>query len=137
MAFLDTYRQQAALLIRTIPFVAKEAAFALKGGRAGRMPLPATSASEFVESILARSLSPDVVTSYRGHGSTEFKLQPSIFRKAGTKENEHILLRELIAAHPEDFHGDTSALETLVRMQQFRCRAPLSASQSRGAAAQS
>ncbi len=34
MAFLDTYRQQVALLIRTIPFVAKEAAFALKGDTA-------------------------------------------------------------------------------------------------------
>ena len=34
MAFLDAYRQQVALLIRTIPFVAKETAFALKGGTA-------------------------------------------------------------------------------------------------------
>jgi len=34
MAFLDTYRQQVALLIRTIPFVAKETVFALKGGTA-------------------------------------------------------------------------------------------------------
>jgi len=34
MAFLDTYRQQVALLIRTIPSVAKEAALALKGGTA-------------------------------------------------------------------------------------------------------
>jgi predicted nucleotidyltransferase component of viral defense system len=34
MAFLDTYRQQVELLIRTIPFVAKEEAFALKGGTA-------------------------------------------------------------------------------------------------------
>jgi len=34
MAFLDTYRQQVALLIGTIPFVAKETAFALKGGTA-------------------------------------------------------------------------------------------------------
>ena len=34
MAFLDIYRQQVALLIRTIPFVAKEGAFALKGGTA-------------------------------------------------------------------------------------------------------
>lgn len=34
MAFLDTYRQQVALLIRTIPFVAKEQALALKGGTA-------------------------------------------------------------------------------------------------------
>ena len=34
MAFLDIYRQQVALLIRTIPFVAKETTFALKGGTA-------------------------------------------------------------------------------------------------------
>lgn len=34
MTFLDTYRQQVALLIRTIPFVGKEEAFALKGGTA-------------------------------------------------------------------------------------------------------
>lgn len=60
-----------------------------------------------------------MVTAYRGHGSTDFELKPSIFRKSGTKENEHILLRELIAAHPEDFHGDTSALEMLVRMQHY------------------
>ncbi|WP_284948173.1 nucleotidyl transferase AbiEii/AbiGii toxin family protein [Acidisoma cladoniae] len=34
MAFLDTYRQQVALLIRVLPFVAGERAFALKGGTA-------------------------------------------------------------------------------------------------------
>lgn len=34
MAFLDTYRQQVALLIRTLPFVAQEKIFALKGGTA-------------------------------------------------------------------------------------------------------
>ncbi len=34
IAFLDSYRQQVALLIRTIPFVAQEENFALKGGTA-------------------------------------------------------------------------------------------------------
>ncbi len=34
MAFLNIYRQQVALLIRTIPLVAKETTFALKGGTA-------------------------------------------------------------------------------------------------------
>lgn len=34
MAFLDIYRQQVALLIRALPFVAEEQAFALKGGTA-------------------------------------------------------------------------------------------------------
>lgn len=60
-----------------------------------------------------------MISTYRGHGSPDFKLQPSIFRKPIARENEHILLRELIAAHPEDFNGDTSALETLVRMQHY------------------
>lgn len=34
MAFLDSYRQQVALLIRALPFVAEERVFALKGGTA-------------------------------------------------------------------------------------------------------
>ncbi|WP_258367875.1 nucleotidyl transferase AbiEii/AbiGii toxin family protein [Komagataeibacter oboediens] len=34
MAFLDTYQQQVALLIRVVPFVAEERIFALKGGTA-------------------------------------------------------------------------------------------------------
>lgn len=85
----------------------------------GGPPLSITSVSEFVEIMLERAASSTTTTSFRGHGSTEFKLQPSIFRKSGTKENEHILLRELVAAHPEEFQGDSSALEMLVRMQHF------------------
>lgn len=81
--------------------------------------LPVESVSEFVEIILNKPTSQSMVASYRGHGSTDYRLQPSIFRKSVTRENEHILLRELIAAHPEDFNGDTSALETLVRMQHY------------------
>lgn len=34
MAFLEAYRQQVALLIRVLPFVSQEKAFALKGGTA-------------------------------------------------------------------------------------------------------
>lgn len=64
-------------------------------------------------------MSARTTTTFRGHGSTDFKLQPSIFRKQDIIENEHILLRELVAAHPEDFQGDTSALEMLVRMQHY------------------
>lgn len=77
------------------------------------------SVTDFVTTILKRPASEKMVTTYRGHGSVEFKLQPSIFRKPATRENEHIILRELIAAHPEDFMGDTDALETLVRMQHY------------------
>jgi predicted nucleotidyltransferase component of viral defense system len=34
MAFTETYRRQVALLLRTVPFIAKEKCFALKGGTA-------------------------------------------------------------------------------------------------------
>ncbi len=34
MALLDAYRQQVALLVRVLPFVASEPEFALKGGTA-------------------------------------------------------------------------------------------------------
>lgn len=34
MPFLDRYRAQVALLVRVIPFVAREDCFALKGGTA-------------------------------------------------------------------------------------------------------
>ena len=33
--------------------------------------------------------------------------------------NEHLLLRELIASHPHEFENDSSALELLVRMQHY------------------
>lgn len=77
------------------------------------------SVSDFVEIILKRSIPKNSVVCYRGHGSVDYTLTPSIFRKQATKENEHVLLRELIAAHPEDFNGDTSALEKLDRMQHY------------------
>ncbi len=80
---------------------------------------PVESVRDFVNTILSRKTSARSITTYRGHGSTEFKLSPSIFRKSLNRENEHILLRELIAAHPEDFNGDTTTLEILVRMQHY------------------
>jgi hypothetical protein len=46
MAFLERYRAQVALLIRTLPFVAAEPEFALKGGTAINLfvrPLPRLS----------------------------------------------------------------------------------------------
>lgn len=74
---------------------------------------------DFIENILGRTTAERTLASYRGHGSVDYELRPSIFRGKSIKQNEHILLRELIAAHPEDFSGDTSALEILVRMQHY------------------
>ena len=46
MAFLDNYRQQVALLIRVLPFVAEERVFALKGGTAINLFVRCQSASK-------------------------------------------------------------------------------------------
>lgn len=80
---------------------------------------PIGSLGDFVSNILGRSLDPARISTFRGHGSVSYQLSPSIFRKAVTRESEHLLLRELVAAHPEDFVADASALEMLVRMQHY------------------
>jgi len=80
---------------------------------------PITSLNQFISTILGRPPEPKRLTTYRGHGSAAYELTPSIFRKPITRESEHLLLRELIAAHPEDFMADASALEMLVRMQHY------------------
>ncbi len=40
MAADEIYRRQVTLLVRTLPFVAEETCFALKGGRSVRFELP-------------------------------------------------------------------------------------------------
>lgn len=73
----------------------------------------------FIKEILDRPLSRGYEVAYRWLNYHEYKLQPSIFRKKHNQEREHILLRELVAAHPDEFSADNSALEQLVRMQHY------------------
>ncbi len=80
---------------------------------------PIVSLNKFVSTILGRRFDPARLTTFRGHGSEAYQLSPSIFRKPVTRKSEHLLLRELVAAHPEDFTTDASALEMLVRMQHY------------------
>ena len=78
------------------------------------------SLSEFIEIILGTIPQDNLTTVYRGHGSHEFPLQPSIFRNPSIKkENEHIILRETAATHPDDFQRDITTLELLVRVQRY------------------
>ena len=61
------------------------------------------------------------VTVYRGHGSSSYKLKPSLFRdpNQGIRDNENTILRDLITRHPEDFLKDMNVFENLVRMQHY------------------
>lgn len=55
---------------------------------------------------------------YRGHEDRDYYLVPAVFRD-GFETKEHLLLSELISAHPAEFRDDTSALERLVRVQHY------------------
>jgi hypothetical protein len=77
------------------------------------------SVREFMKAILRRKGDSDHVTAYRGLSDSAYRLQPSVFRAPINREQEHILLRELIAAHPDEFTADQTALEQLVRMQHY------------------
>ena len=80
---------------------------------------PVTDVASFVRIITRRKSKSSYLTTYRGHPSAAFLLKPSIFRSKLARKNEHVLLRELIAAHPADFESDGSTLEQLVRMQHY------------------
>ena len=79
----------------------------------------ASSLTAYIEAILARRANPNRLTCFRGHEDSAFNLQPCVFRSNENRLNEHLLLRELIAAHPSEFSSDVSTLELLVRMQHY------------------
>lgn len=60
-------------------------------------------------------------TIYRGHTDFHHKLRPGIFRTQNEriKNNERIVLRELITKHPSEFSNDIGVFEKLVRMQHY------------------
>jgi hypothetical protein len=74
---------------------------------------------EFIGEILGESHDKSTVTVYRGHPDKTYTLKPAVFRSREYIENEHLLLRDLVAVHPEEFAADESALEMLVRMQHY------------------
>lgn len=78
-----------------------------------------TSLGGFIEAILDLPTDGKRIAAYRGHPSSTFVLKPFVFRSSVAKESEHLILRELIAAHPVAFAEDVSTLEQLVRMQHY------------------
>ena len=73
----------------------------------------------FIGDITAEAPDDTTVTVYRGHPNRSYTLKPTIFRSTAHTENEHLLLRDLVSMHPDQFASDTSALEMLVRMQHY------------------
>lgn len=56
---------------------------------------------------------------FRGHGSSEYKLIPSIYRNSGWIRNEHTMFYELMLKCPGDFNMSGSTFNTLVKMQHY------------------
>lgn len=73
----------------------------------------------FLDEVLNLRTGPDEVSVYRGHDDRDNNLIAHVFREPQFKENEHLLLSELIAAQPSEFAEDRSTLERLVRMQHY------------------
>jgi len=73
----------------------------------------------FIGDINAEPVDDMTVTVYRGHPNRSYTLKPTIFRNAAQTENEHLLLRDLVSMHPDQFATDISTLEMLVRMQHY------------------
>ncbi|MES2046704.1 MAG: FRG domain-containing protein [Pseudomonadota bacterium] len=74
---------------------------------------------EFVGKMAREPANDATVTVYRGHANRAYTLKPNVFRRTPYIENEHVLLRELVAMHPDQFATDQSTLEMLVRMQHY------------------
>ena len=81
--------------------------------------VPITSLSTYMAWLEKHPVPAGKVAVFRGLADVAFNMRPSVFRTDIRAQREHLLLRELIAAHPSDFAGDASTLEQLVRMQHY------------------
>ncbi len=84
------------------------------------MPQTVTSVEGFVRKIRQIVPEADEVLLYRGHSDRRnYRLLPSLLRKANLIQAEHIIIRELIVAHPGEFSADHTMLDRLARMQHY------------------
>jgi hypothetical protein len=56
---------------------------------------------------------------FRGHSRHSHRLVPSVFRNPGWIAHEDVLFKELILRCPNDFDGQASTFQTLVKMQHY------------------
>jgi hypothetical protein len=56
---------------------------------------------------------------FRGHSRFSHRLVPSIYRDSGWIANEDVLFKELVLRCPNDFSGQESTFQSLVKMQHY------------------
>lgn len=78
------------------------------------------SLTGFVQKISKTAPAGGEVLLYRGHSDRgSYKLIPSILREDVLRTNEHSILRELVASHPNEFTPDSTTFDRLVRVQHY------------------
>lgn len=78
------------------------------------------SLSAYVNVVLKLSRLNDEYTNfYRGQGSTDFSLLPSLYRKGGLAATETYMYKEAIRRCPENFADTTSTFQNLVKLQHY------------------
>ncbi len=81
------------------------------------MPKGLRSTEGLVRKIFKLTPAKGEVLYYRGVSDETYEPIPSVFRSSMRKRYEHRLFNELLSSNPDDFLGDASTLDKLVRMQ--------------------
>ena len=86
-----------------------------------RIPAPKEKLLDILQEIIGEDSNKEKITLYRGHGSSQYKLCPAIFRDENSTilTEERNILRKLITRHPNEFSTDESVFDNLVRMQHY------------------
>ena len=82
------------------------------------------SVTDFIQKIFSKEHNEDFINFYRGHSNSKYKLEPSILRKKKNGsfiylEDENTTYNELLTQNYDEFRGDGSTFDRLVRMQHF------------------
>jgi hypothetical protein len=84
----------------------------------------AGSVESFLKLIYDSSSKENTKTFFRGHEDARYELTPSLLRKLDNGDWKHMpfedkLCKELLIAHYDEFQGDQSCFDRLVRMQHY------------------
>lgn len=83
-------------------------------------PLESFGIAEFVSEAVRLSLDTESECYWRGHSDSNHKLVPSIYRKKeNLSEKEHLIIKEAILRHPEEFSSKRSHFEKLALLQHY------------------
>ena len=83
------------------------------------MPKGITSLTGFVRKIEQIKKGHRGYLYFRGHGDSEYQIQPSVFRNKNLLRNEAKLLDHFQSELPDQFSSDKSTIDRLVRIQHY------------------